>query len=187
METMSAFDRRFHSEAACRDFLVAQRWPDGVRCPRCNRKEKITAVTRKPYSWRCRNADCGGRNGYNFSVTTHTIFEDTKIALVVWFKIAYLILTAKKGMSALQVHRVMFGEDSGHDYRTTWYICQRWRAAMKSEVIPLTGEVEIDETYGGGKEFNKHKSKRKGLVGSAGKVAVIGAIARKGMVVAKVI
>ena len=187
METMSAFDRRFSSEAACRDFLVAQRWPDGVRCPRCNHKERVTAIARKPYSWRCRNADCGGRNGYNFSVTTHTIFEDTKIALNVWFKIAYLILTAKKGMSALQVHRVMFGEDSGHDYRTTWYICQRWRAAMKSEVIPLTGEVEIDETYIGGKEANKHKSKRKGLTGSAGKVAVIGAIARKGMIVAKVI
>jgi len=90
-------------------------------------------------------------------------------------------------MSALQVHRVMFGEDSGHDYRTTWYICQRWRAAMKSEVIPLTGEVEIDETYVGGKEANKHKSRRKGLTGSSGKVAVIGAIARKGMIVAKVI
>jgi len=187
METMAAFDLRFSTEASCRDFLVAQRWPDGVRCPRCNRKEKVTPISRKPYSWRCRNADCGGRNGYNFSVTTHTIFEDTKIALIIWFKIAYLILTAKKGMSALQVHRVMFGEDSGHDYRTTWYICQRWRAAMKSEVIPLTGEVEIDETYVGGKEANKHKSRRKGLTGSSGKVAVIGAIARKGMIVAKVI
>jgi len=187
METLAAFDRRFPTEASCRDFLAAQRWPDGVRCPRCNRKEKVTAISRKPYSWRCRNADCGGRNGYNFSVTTHTIFEDTKIALIIWFKIAYLILTAKKGMSALQVHRVMFGEDSGHDYRTTWYICQRWRAAMKSEVIPLTGEVEIDETYIGGKEANKHKSKRKGLTGSSGKVAVIGAIARKGMIVARVI
>jgi len=184
---MAAFDLRFSTEASCRDFLVAQRWPDGVRCPRCNRKEKVTPISRKPYSWRCRNADCGGRNGYNFSVTTHTIFEDTKIALIIWFKIAYLILTAKKGMSALQVHRVMFGEDSGHDYRTTWYICQRWRAAMKSEVIPLTGEVEIDETYVGGKEANKHKSRRKGLTGSSGKVVVIGAIARKGMIVAKVI
>lgn len=144
METLAAFDRRFSTEASCRDFLVAQRWPDGVRCPRCNRKEKVTAITRKPYSWRCRSADCGGRNGYNFSVTTHTIFEDTKIALIIWFKIAYLILTAKKGMSALQVHRVMFGEDSGHDYRTTWYICQRWRAAMKGDVLPLEGEVEVD-------------------------------------------
>src|SRR5208282_560753 len=98
METLAAFDRRFSTEASCRDFLAAQRWPDGVRCPRCNRKEKVTPISRKPYSWRCRNADCGGRNGYNFSVTTHTIFEDTKIALIVWFKIAYLILTAKKGI-----------------------------------------------------------------------------------------
>jgi transposase-like protein len=189
METMAAFDRRFSTEASCRDFLVAQRWPDGVRCPRCNRKEKVTAISRKPYSWRCRNADCGGRNGYNFSVTTHTIFEDTKIALIIWFKIAYLILTAKKGMSALQVHRVMFGEDSGHDYRTTWYICQRWRAAMKGDVMPLTGVVEVDETFVGGKAHNMHAKDRKraALTGTKGKVAVIGAIARKGMIVAKVI
>jgi len=188
METLAAFDRRFPTEASCRDFLVAQRWPNGVSCPRCNRKEKVYAISRKPYSWRCRNADCGGRNGYNFSVTTHTIFEDTKIALIIWFKIAYLILTAKKGMSALQVHRVIFGEDSGHDYRTTWYMCTRWRAAMKSDVLPLEGEVEVDETFIGGKERNKHASQRKHIgTGGAGKVAVIGAIARKGMVVAKVV
>ena len=155
METLAAFDRRFPTEASCRDFLVARRWPDGVRCPRCNRKEKVYPISGKPYSWRCRNADCGGRNGYNFSVTTHTIFEDTKVALIVWFKIAYLILTAKKGMSALQVHRVMFGKDSGHDYRTTWYICQRWRCAMKGDVMPLDGKVEVDETFIGGKEKNK--------------------------------
>ncbi len=189
METLSAFDRRFPNEAACKDFLVAQRWPDGVRCPRCNRKEKVYAIKSKAYSWRCRNDDCGGRNGYKFSVTTHTIFEDTKIALIVWFRVAYFILTSKKGMSALQVHRVVVGEDSGHDYRTTWYMCQRWRAAMKGDVMPLTGEVEIDETFVGGKAANMHASKRKalGLTGIKNKVAVIGAIARKGMIVAKVI
>lgn len=188
METLGAFEKRFSTEEACRDFLVAQRWPTGVHCPRCNRKERITPLTGKRYSWRCRNAYCGGRNGYNFSVTTHTIFEDTKIPLIIWFKIAYLILTAKKGMSALQVHRVMFGENTGHDYRTTWYICQRWRAAMKGDVLPLTGEVEVDETFIGGKERNKHASQRKHVgTGGAGKIAVIGAIARKGMVVAKVV
>jgi Transposase zinc-ribbon domain len=129
METLSAFDRRFPTEESCKDFLAAQRWPDGVRCPRCNRKEKVYAI--KPYQWRCRNADCGGRNGYKFSVITHTIFQDTKIPLKLWWRVAYFILTSKKGMSALQVHRVIFGEDSGHDYRTTWYMCTRWRAAMK--------------------------------------------------------
>ena len=187
METLSAFDRRFPTEESCKDFLAAQRWLDGVRCPRCNRKEKVYAI--KPYQWRCRNADCGGRNGYKFSVITHTIFQDTKIELKLWFRIAYFILTAKKGMSALQVHRVVFGEDSGHDYRTTWYICQRWRAAMKGDVMPLTGEVEVDETFVGGKAHNMHASRRKALAltGTKNKIAVIGAIARKGMIVAKVI
>ncbi len=152
METLSAFDRRFSTEESCKDFLVAQRWPDGVRCPRCGRKEKVYAINSKSYSWRCRNDGCGGRDGYKFSVTTHTIFEDTKIALKLWFRVAYFILTSKKGMSALQIHRVFFGEDSGHDYRTTCYMCTRWRAAMKSDVLPLEGEVEVDETFIGGKE-----------------------------------
>src|ERR1700738_4175342 len=74
---------------------------------------------------------CAKNGGYRFSVITHTIFEDTKVELKIWFKIAYLILTAKKGISALQLHRVIYGEDSGHDYRTTWYIAMRLRAAMR--------------------------------------------------------
>ena len=109
-----------------------------------------------------------------------------------WFKVALpdFILTAKKGMSALQVHRVMFGEDSGHDYRTSLVSCvTRWRAAMKGDVMPLTGIVEVDETFVGGKAANMHASKRKALAltGTKKKIAVIGAIARKGMIVAKVI
>jgi transposase-like protein len=97
------------------------------------------------------------------------------------------MLVAKKGISALQVHRVIFGENSGSDYHTSWYMCMRWRAAMKGDFVPLAGEVEVDETFVGGKEKNKPLSKRLNTRGTTGKVAVIGAIARKGMVVAKVI
>lgn len=98
------------------------------------------------------------------------------------------MLTAKKGVSALQVHRVIFGEDSTHDYHTSWYMVMRWRTAMKGDALPLAGQIEVDETFVGGKERNKHRSKRKHIgTGGAGKVAVIGAIARKGMVVAQVV
>src|SRR5260370_28679408 len=186
MQTFEQFNRDFPSDEACKAYIVAKRWPDGVRCPRCGASERVYLL-KKPFSWTCCNVACGGRKSYRFSVPTGTIFQDTKISLRLWFKIGYLMLTAKKGMSSLQVRRVIFGEDSGSDWRTTWYICHRWRAAMKGDAFPLTGEVEVDETFVGGKAFNKHKSKRTGQVGTAGKVAVIGAIARKGMVVARVI
>src|SRR3984893_6744637 len=189
MEKISTFDRRFPDEDACKAYLSANRWPGGVRCRRCNRLEKVYPLN-KPFHWRCRNADCGGRDGYKFSVITHTIFQDTKIPMRLWFKVAFLILTSKKGISALQIHRVIFGEDSGSDYRTSWFMCMRWRAAMRGNLTytpPLTGEVEVDETYVGGKNKNRHFYKKQDGRGPAGKVAVIGAIARKGMVVAKVI
>ena len=187
MKTIGAFDKQFQTEEACKAFLVEARWPKGVQCPRCQKKEKIYTLKSKPFHWVCKNTDCGGRNGYRFSVLTRTIFQDTKIPLIQWFKIGYLMLVAKKGVSALQLHRVIFGEDSGSDYRTTWYMCHRWRAAMQGDVLPLTGEVEVDETYVGGKDKNRHRSKRVSVSGGSGKVAVIGAIARKGMVVAKAI
>jgi hypothetical protein len=187
MMTFEDFDRTFPTDDACKEYIIAKRWPNGVRCPRCNRTEKVYALKARQFHWTCCNADCGGRKGYRFSVLTGTIFQDTKIALRLWFKIGYLMLTAKKGMSSLQIRRVIFGEDSGSDWRTTWYICHRWRAAMKGDAFPLTGIVEIDEAFLGGKAANKHRSKRTDQVGTAGKVAVIGAIARKGMVVCKVI
>ena len=188
MQTFEQFDKQFPTDEACKAYIVAKRWLDGVRCPRCKRKEKVYAL-KTPFRWTCCNKDCGGRAGYRFSVTTHTIFEDTKVSLRIWFKIGYLMITAKKGLSSLQVRRVMFGEDSGTDWRTAWYICHRWRSAMKGDVLPLDGEIEVDETFVGGKAHNMHAKERKraALTGTKGKVAVIGAIARKGMVVAKVI
>lgn len=186
MQTLASFDRMFPTEDACKEYIVSKRWPDGVKCPRCKRKEGVYVLKARPFHWACKNKDCGGRNGYRFSVITHTI-QDTKIPLKVWFKIGFIMITAKKGVSSLQVRRMVFGEYSGTDWRTCWYVCHRWRAAMKGDAFSLSGEIEVDETFIGGKEHNKHKSKRKGLTGSAGKVAVIGAISRKGMVIAKVI
>lgn len=199
MKTLVEFDALLPNDEACKKAIVASRWPDGVRCPRCG-SSKVWAMPARPYHWVCKSGaesldkmtgevlTCAKNGGYRFSVITHTIFENTKIPLTIWFKIAYLILTAKKGMSALQLHRIIFGEDSTHAYRTTWYVAMRLRAAMRGDVIPPLGEdggvVEVDETYVGGKEENKHANKRLGRQGAAAKkVPVIGAIARKGNVV----
>lgn len=199
METMAVFEKQFPNDDACKAYIVAKRWPDGVRCPRCNRAEKVYALKARPFHWTCCNKDCGGRKGYRFSVTTRTIFHDTKVSLTIWFKIGYLMLTAKKGISSLQVRRVVFGEESGTDWRTAWYICHRWRAAMRGNAFPLAGEIEVDETYIGGKDRNRHFKKKSAQVRKAkgpqplgeaigyGKVGVIGAIERKGNIVAKVI
>jgi hypothetical protein len=199
MQTLDAFDRQFPTDDACKAYLAKRRWPDGVRCPRCGAKEKVYALKARPFHWLCKNTDCGGRNGYRFSVIAWTIFEDTKVSLRLWFKVGYLMLTSKKGISALQIHRVIFGEESGSDYHTSWYMCHRWRAAMRGDAFPLDGTVEVDETWVGGKDKNRHKHKKSATVRAAmgpqklgeaigyGKVGVIGAIARKGNVVARVI
>ena len=104
------------------------------------RKERRVRSQGAALSLACKNKDCGGRNGYRFSVITHTIFQDTKIPLKLWFKVGFLMMTAKKGLSSLQVRRMVFGEYSGTDWRTCWYICHRWRAAMKGDAISLAGE-----------------------------------------------
>src|SRR5208337_2905152 len=121
---------------------------------------------------------------YRFSVLVGTIFENTNYPLCTWFKVMYLMLSSKKGMSALQIHR-MIGTGS---YQTAWYMCHRIRAGLGNvEFRKLVGFVEVDETFVGGKEKNKHKDKRGGGRGTSGKTPIIGAVSRKGKVVAKVI
>jgi transposase-like protein len=178
--TLAEFDILFPDEAACKDYLVARRWPKGVRCPRCG-IEKVGKLNWKPYHWVCKWC---GKTPYRFSPYVGTIFENTNYPLRTWFKILYFMLTSKKGMSAMQIHR-MIGSGS---YRTAFYICHRLRAGMADpEFRQLLGIVEIDETYMGGKDKNRHWDKKVGARGTAGKTPVIGAISRKGNVVCKMI
>ena len=126
METLDAFDRRFPTEDSCREYLRDSRWLDGVKCPRCGNPNPCKLKTR-PFHWLCKYC-----KNYRFSVISGTIFENTKKPLKLWFRIAYFMLVSKKGMSALQIHRTVFGEDSKSDYHTTWYMCTRLRAAMRN-------------------------------------------------------
>ncbi len=198
MQTLDAFDKRFPNDDACKQYLKEMRWPKGVRCPRCG-NEKVYELKARPFNWVCKsgkqstNKETGevltcSKQGYRFSVITHTIFENTKRPLVSWFKIGFLMLVSKKGVSALQLHRMMYGSKHLNNYHTTWYQCMRLRAAMKdSEWEKLIGVVEVDEVYLGGLERNKHKSERANKRGPVGKTEVIGAIARKGNVVCQMV
>ena len=181
--TLPQFERMFPDEDSCRTYLAEHRWPKGVTCPRCLTSEHVYALA-KPWHWECANPECRKGNAYRFSLTAGTIFENTKVPLKIWFKVLYMIVTSKKGVSALQVHRT-FGFGS---YSTAFYMCHRLRAAMHDpEFRQLMGIVEVDETFIGGKEGNKHKNKRTVKGGHAGKIPVVGAIARKGNVICRMI
>ncbi len=87
MLSLEQFNKLFSTDEACKDYIIAKRWPEGVRCPRCGASERVYALKARPYHWSCCNKDCGGRKGYRFSVTTATIFEDTKVSLRIWFQV----------------------------------------------------------------------------------------------------
>jgi transposase-like protein len=181
--TIAEFERLFPDEDSCKRYLMSQRWPKGVHCPRCG-NEKVYANKTRPFTWQCMKCGVAKRTPYRFSVTVGTVFENTNYKLLIWFKVLYLILTSKKGISALQIHR-MIGSGS---YRTAWFMCHRLRAGLANEDFrQLMGVVEIDETGLGGKDKNRHWDKKQHITGMSGKTTVIGAISRKGNVVCQII
>jgi transposase-like protein len=184
--TIAQFEQLFPHEDACKAYLMANRWPDGiVRCPRCG-NDKVTELATMPFKWEC--STCAAGHSYRFSVLVGTIFENTNKPLRDWFRVMHMMLTSKKGISALQIYRVMgFGS-----YNTAHLMCSKIRVALgNTEFRQLVGYVEVDETYVGGKAKNKHKGPGgrgdMGGTGGHGKAVVIGAVQRKGNVVARVI
>ena len=177
------FEAMFPDEEACKVYLVARRWPNGVCCPRCG-STHVYELKTMAFKWEC--MDCAKGVSYRFSHLVGTIFENTNKPLRDWFRVIHLMLTSKKSMSALQIYRYMgFGS-----YKTAWYMCHRVRAALANEdFAKLAGIVEVDGTFVGGLAKNGHIGKRgkAGGTGGTGKTPIAGALSRKGNAVARAI
>src|SRR5689334_15563534 len=136
MMTLNALRAKFPTEDSCKAYIATMRWPVGVSCPQCGDDEKIYKLS-KPWSWVCKGI--AHKSAYRFSVTTGTIFENTKAPLRDWFMVILIMCGAKKGISAMQIQRIT----GCASYETAWYMCHRIRAAMDNpEFRRLTGQVE---------------------------------------------
>lgn len=164
---------QFASEEKCRTYLECLRWPDGVRCLRCQ-SDKISRIYDRG-QFACDSC------GYQFSVKVGTIFHDSHLPLTKWFIAVYLMCESRKGISANQLKRTL-----GVAYKTAWYLCHRIRAAVQEADAPLLrGIVECDETFVGSKAKNMQKNERARRIqdrGTVNKTIVLGAIQRGGQV-----
>jgi transposase-like protein len=169
----------FHDEAKAREWLEARLWPHGPICPHCAVIGDCTLMkgkTTRPGLYQC-NA-CREP----FTVTVGTLYERSKVPLHKWLAATHLMMASKKGMSALEVGRLL-----GFSKKTAWFVCHRIRESLReSNPEPMGGGgsvVEIDETYIGGKEHNRHENKKKRLgTGTIGKEPVFSLVERKGRV-----
>ncbi len=154
----------FGSEDKCREYLEHLRWPEGVRCPRCD-SDKISRIVKR------NQFDCDSCR-YQFSVTAGTLFHDSHLPLWKWFLAIYMMVESKKGISANQLKRTL-----NVSYKTAWYLAHRIRDAMGDDDQPLLrGIIEVDETFVAGKREGVGRGRYRG----PDNPPVVGAVQRDG-------
>lgn len=169
----------FHDADKAREWLEARLWKDGPICPHCGTVDEATLMqgkSHRPGLYQCNSCR------QPFTVTVGTLYERSKIPLNKWLAATHLMMASKKGMSALEIGRLL-----GISKKSAWFLCHRIRESLRpTSLNPMGGEgkyVEADETYIGGKETNKHRSKRNSKnIGGMGKEPVFALVERKGQV-----
>ena len=165
----------FADPERCREFMVALRWPEGVRCPTCGH-DKVSWLARAG-RWQCSKR----HPQRQFTMKTGTIFEDSPLPFSKWLPALWLIVNCKNGISSYEVARAL-----GVTQKTAWYMGHRIRLALHHGSFKrMTWEVEVDETFIGGKARNMHNAQRKRRItgtGGADKTAVLGLMKRGGEV-----
>ena len=173
--------KMFSTEYKANKWFEAVRWNSKPVCPKCKQSDNIVKRTDKQHSHAYCCNTCSPQ--YTFTVKTGTVMHSSKLPLTKWGIVCYLILTARKGVSSLQLSKEL-----DITQKSAWFMLQRVREGCKQGVFKLSGGVEIDETYIGGKEGNKHESKQlKVGRGGVSKQAILGMRERGGRLKARLI
>ena len=178
-KTLQQAIKHYSDEQVCIDAVARMRWPNGPVCPACGHKEHYYLKTQK--RWKCK--ECYKQ----FTVKLGTVFEESPISLTKWLPALWMLVSCKNGISSYELASAL-----GVSQKAAWFMLQRLRLALQDDFFgsKLGGEVEVDETFIGGKARNMHVSERKRRItgtGTKDKIAVVGILERGGKIRASVV